>query len=143
MQNSKPPFPHKWAKAGFDQRWINPTLLASNQWLQSKMTSVSPLPILVVDSQSLTQIRISKQKQPWIKLLWCFLTRNEYECGKGKNFRENSESLETGMRIPQNTSLCKQFQPTPTSQYKTNKTSYCQNLLFLFYSQEQMLWIRS
>ncbi|KAE8009048.1 hypothetical protein FH972_005505 [Carpinus fangiana] len=35
------------------------------------------------------------------------------------------------LRIPWNTSLCKQFQPTPTSQYETNRTSCCQSLLSL------------
>jgi serine/threonine protein kinase len=37
------------------------------------------------------------------------------------------------LRIPWNTSLCKQFQRTPTSQYETNRTtSCCQSLLSLF-----------
>jgi len=34
----------------------------------------------------------------WALGEWACVTRNEFECGKERKFRENSESLEAGMR---------------------------------------------
>jgi len=94
------------------------------------MTSVSPLPGLVVDSQSLTQTRISKHTEAAMNQVALLLLSLCFFFSATSAAPSPAPTcpmdLNYVLRIPWNTSLCKH------TQYDTNKTLCCQNLLSLF-----------